>query len=222
VVSGIAIGYGLLGLVAAERVAELALSARNARRTLAQGGVEVGEGHYRSMVIFHGAFLAACAAEPLALETPRWPVAATLGAAGAVLLAQTLRWWAIATLGARWSTRVVVLPGAAPVRAGPYRLLRHPNYVAVALELAALPLALGAWRTALAAAVGNALLMAVRIPAEERAVYGPATAREPGGPPVRPERSSANREPGGTPVRPERSSAKRCGVEGRAARGGEP
>ncbi|WP_318653862.1 isoprenylcysteine carboxyl methyltransferase family protein [Anaeromyxobacter oryzae] len=170
-----AIGYALLGLVALERVVELAVSTRNARRTLARGGVERGRGHYPVMVAFHAGVLAACAAEPVVWPEPAWPVAATAGAALAVAAAQALRWWAVGTLGERWSTRIVVVPGAAPVVSGPYRWLRHPNYVAVAVELAALPLALGAWRTAIAATLGNAALMAIRIPAEERAL-GPAWA----------------------------------------------
>lgn len=168
------IGLGLLALVALERGVELAVSRRNARRALAAGGVEAGRGHHRAMVAFHALFLVACAAEPVLLPRP-WPRAATLAGAAAVLAAQALRWWAVATLGTRWSTRIVVLPGAAPVTGGPYRFLRHPNYLAVVIELAALPLALGAVHTALVATLGNAALLAVRIPAEERAL-GPAWA----------------------------------------------
>lgn len=163
------IGFALLALVALERGAELLVSARNARRALAGGGVELGRGHYRPMVAFHALFLAACAAEPWLLPRP-WPRTATIAAAAAVVAAQGLRWWAIASLGPRWSTRIVVLPGAPPVVSGPYRLLRHPNYLAVVIELAALPLALGAVYTAALATLGNAALLAVRIPAEERAL----------------------------------------------------
>lgn len=169
-----AIGTVLLALVALERGVELAVSTRNARRTLARGGVEAGRGHHRAMVAFHAAVLLACALEPWLLPRP-WPRSAALIAAGAVVAAQALRWWAVASLGPRWSTRIVVLPGAPPVVAGPYRLLRHPNYLAVTVELAALPLALGAVLTAVLASAGNALLLAIRIPAEERAL-GPAWA----------------------------------------------
>lgn len=163
-----------LGLLALERGAELAVSARNARRLLARGGVEHGRGHYRTMAAFHAGFLASCAAEAVASPAPP-PRAALLALAGA-LLAQGLRWWAVAALGGRWSTRVIVLPGAPPVTRGPYRFLRHPNYLAVALEMACVPLAFGCWRTALAASAGNAVLLAVRIRAEERAL-GPEWAR---------------------------------------------
>ncbi len=84
--------------------------------------------------------------------------------------AQALRWWAIATLGERWSTRILVVPGEPPVIRGPYRWLRHPNYLAVILEMALVPLAWGAWRIAVVFSLGNALLLALRIPAEERAL----------------------------------------------------
>ena len=157
-----------LGLLALERGIELAVSARHARRLLARGGVETGQGHYRAMVVFHAAFLLACAAEAVAWPSPP-PGVAFLALAGA-LLAQGLRWWAIATLGERWSTRVIVLPGAAPVTGGPYRYLRHPNYLAVALEMALVPLAFGSWRSALFFSAGNAALLSVRIRSEERAL----------------------------------------------------
>lgn len=158
-----------LGLLALERGVELAVSARHARRLLARGGVEVGRGHYRPMVAFHAAFLVACAAEAVARPSPPPPIA--LLAALGVLLAQGLRWWAIAALGERWCTRVVVVPGAPPVVAvGPYRWIRHPNYLAVVLEMALVPLAFGSWRSALAFSAGNAVLLAVRIRSEERAL----------------------------------------------------
>ncbi len=161
--------HGYLVLLVLERAVELVLSDRNARRALAAGGVEAGRGHYPAMVLFHAAVLAACAVEPI-LAPRTWPLWGSLLALAAALLAQGLRWWAVATLGARWSTRIVVLPGATPITGGPYRFLRHPNYLAVLLELAAVPLIGGALYTALAATAGNAILLAVRIPAEERAL----------------------------------------------------
>jgi methyltransferase len=172
VVSALDMGRALLGAVAAMRGVELLVSARNARRLRARGAVEHGRGHYPAMVLLHAALLAACAVEPWALPAP-WPWAAALPAAAVVLLAQGLRWWVIITLGERWSTRVLILPGAPPVQAGPYRLLRHPNYLAVAAEVLALPLACGAWRTAIAASLANAIVLFVRIRSEERAL-GPA------------------------------------------------
>ena len=81
-----------------------------------------------------------------------------------------LRYWAIWTLGQRWNTRIIVIPGAAPVTGGPYRYLRHPNYLAVMIEIAAIPLIRANWYTAIGFSIANAFLMAVRIPAEERAM----------------------------------------------------
>ena len=87
-----------------------------------------------------------------------------------VVAAQGLRWWCIATLGRRWNTRVIVVPGLAPVTGGPYRLLRHPNYVAVVVEGVALPMVHGAWITAVVFTVANAALLRVRIRAEDAAL----------------------------------------------------
>jgi methyltransferase len=121
------------------------------------------------MVLVHSAFLPACALE-VALSRPskkakiRWT-----GVVGA-LIAQGLRYWAVSTLGRRWSTRIVVFPGRAPVQAGPYRWMRHPNYLAVVLEMASVPLAVGAWRTAILFSALNAWLLSARIPLEERAL----------------------------------------------------
>ena len=90
--------------------------------------------------------------------------------AAAALLAQGLRWWAVTTLGDRWSTRVIVVPRERPVTGGPYRFLRHPNYLAVILEMACLPLAWGMWRLAILFTVGNAVILWFRIREEERAL----------------------------------------------------
>jgi methyltransferase len=162
----------LLVLVALERGMELVLSARNARTARTRGGVESGQGHYPVMATFHALFLVACAAEVVFLHRP-FPGLLGWVALAAVALAQALRYWAIATLGWRWNTRIVVVPGEPPVIAGPYRWVRHPNYVAVVTEMAALPLVHGAWLTAGVFSLGNAWLLWVRIRAEERAL-GPA------------------------------------------------
>ncbi|HTO97440.1 MAG TPA: isoprenylcysteine carboxylmethyltransferase family protein [Myxococcales bacterium] len=158
-----------LGLFAAERLAELWLSRRNARIALARRGVESGRRHFRWMAAVHALFLPACAAEVLLLRRP-FPGAAGWAFAGGALLAQGLRWWAIATLGWRWNVRVIVVPSQPPVRRGPYRFLRHPNYAAVALEMLCVPLAHGAYLCALAFSLLNALLLRVRIRVEEQAL----------------------------------------------------
>ena len=167
--SSSALYLGFLGALTAERLVELGLSTRNARRARERGGLEVGQAHYRAMVVIHGLFLFACAAEVALLHRAFQPVVGTLALTGAVA-AQALRYWAIATLGEAWNTRIIVVPGTPPVVAGPYRYLRHPNYVAVGLELLCVPLVHGAYLTAAVFSVANVLLLAVRIPAEERAL----------------------------------------------------
>ena len=129
----------LVALVGVERLVELVVSVRNAAWSRARGGVETGLGHYPFMVVLHtgllvGALVEAWVRRP---EVPAWLAwSMTL----LVLASQALRWWCIATLGRRWNTRVIVVPGLAPVTGGPYRWMRHPNYVAVVVEGAALPL----------------------------------------------------------------------------------
>lgn len=164
------IWYTVLVLaVAAERVAELVVARRNAAWTLARAGVEHGRGHYPVMVALHTALLVGCLAEVAIGDRPFVPV---LGWSmlGIVVLAQALRWWCIRTLGFYWNTRVIVVPGARPVRSGPYRFARHPNYVAVVAEIAALPLVHSAWLTALALTASNAALMSVRVRCENTAL----------------------------------------------------
>lgn len=162
---------GLVALVSMGRLAELRIAGRNRSRLLARGGVEAAPEHYRWMVLLHGAFLFACVLEVWLLDRPFLPALAAAMLA-VQILAVALRWWVIRTLGARWTTRIVVLPGAPPVAAGPYRWIRHPNYLAVGLEIAALPLIHAAWWTAAVFSVFNAFLLRVRIRAEERALAG--------------------------------------------------
>jgi len=137
-----------LALFGAERVAELVLSRRNARIALSRSGVESGAAHFRWMAAVHALFLPACAAEVLLLHRP-FPGALGWACAAAAVCAQILRWWAVHSLGWRWNVRVIVVPGEPPVRRGPYRFLRHPNYLAVAVEMLCVPLAHGAFLCAL-------------------------------------------------------------------------
>ena len=166
---------GFLALLALERLGELVLSRRNAARAFARGAVEVGQRHFRVMSIFHTAFLIACAVEVIAFARP-FPGALGLACLAGALAAQGLRYWAIASLGDRWNVRVIVVPGDPPVTRGPYRFLRHPNYLAVVLEMAFIPLIHGAYWTAILFSIGNAALLWVRIRAEEQAL-GEAYAR---------------------------------------------
>ncbi len=159
-----------LAYYAVQRTAELALSARHARALLARGGHEHGAAHFPWLVLLHAAFPVALAAEVLALGARPGPLA-PLGLA-AWLAAQLLRLASMRALGGRWTARVIVVPGEPPVRTGIYARLRHPSYVAVAIELLAGPLMLGAWRTAVVFSLANVPALRARIRCEERALAG--------------------------------------------------
>jgi methyltransferase len=159
----------LVAAVAMARLAELRLAERNRRRLLARGAVEAAPRHYRAMVALHAAWLVACPLEVWLCGRPFIP-AVGVPALVLLVLAFALRYWVIATLGERWTTRILKLPGAPLVDRGPYRLLRHPNYLAVTMEIAALPLVHSAWWTATVCSLANAAVLTVRIRAEEAAL----------------------------------------------------
>ena len=159
----------LIGVVAAERLAELVVAERNRAWSQARGGTEFGARHYPAMVALHTGLLAGCLVEALALHRPfvpalGWPMLAI------VLAAQALRWWCIATLDRQWNTRVIVIPGAIRITGGPYRFVSHPNYVAVIAEGVALPLVHTAWITAVVFSMLNATLLRARIDVENAAL----------------------------------------------------
>ncbi|NNC12648.1 isoprenylcysteine carboxyl methyltransferase family protein [Planctomonas sp. JC2975] len=160
----------LVLLVGVDRIVEVVLSARHARWSFAQGGREYGRAQFVPMVVLHVGLLIGCVAEAWFAQRPflpwlGWPMFAL------VVLALVLRWWCIGVLGRQWNTRVIVVPGLTAVRRGPYRWLRHPNYLAVVIEGFALPLVHTAWITAVAFTVLNAVfLYAFRIPTENRAL----------------------------------------------------
>lgn len=158
-------------LTGGERIVELVVSKRNAALALSRGGREYGQRHFPWMVALHTGLLLACIAEVVLAGRPfipalGWPMLAL------ALLCQVGRYSVIHSLGAQWNTRVIVIPGAARVRArGLYRFMPHPNYVIVAVEGVALPLVHTAWVTAITFTVLNAvLLLGFRIPTEDRAL----------------------------------------------------
>lgn len=159
--------------VGVERLVELVVAKRNLAWAMARGGRETGFAHYPVMVVLHTGLLVGALVEVLG-----WHRSIQAGLAVPmvvlVLLAQALRWWCIRTLGRQWNTRVVVVPGLALIAGGPYRYLRHPNYVAVVVEGVALPLAGSAWVTAVVFTVANAALLWVRLRTEERALHSVA------------------------------------------------
>lgn len=159
----------VLSIVVVQRLSELVLARRNYRWAMHHGGREYGADHYWLFIVLHSLWLVCMALESLILRPPVpiwWPFSLAL-----IVVAQVLRYWAITTLGRRWNTRIVVFNQMPKVQSGPYRYIRHPNYVAVALEIAAIPALVGAWHTALLFSIANgALLLLIRIPAEERAL----------------------------------------------------
>lgn len=161
----------LVVLVGLERLAELVVSKRNAAWSMARGGVETGQRHYVAIVALHagllvGALVEAWTRRPEFIPALGWPMLVL------VIASQALRWWCIRTLGSRWNTRVIVIPGLPLVTAGPYRWLSHPNYVAVVVEGAALPLVHTAWITSAVFTVLNAMLLSVRLRVENAALKG--------------------------------------------------
>jgi methyltransferase len=154
-----------LVLVAAQRFLELVLSRRNTARLLVQGAREVGAAHYPLLIGFHVLWLGA-----VALWVWLHPPVLNLACAGIYVLLQAARTWTMVSLGPYWTTRIITLPGAPLVRRGPYRFLRHPNYVIVVLEIAVLPLAFGAWPVAALFSPLNAVILGIRVHAENVAL----------------------------------------------------
>lgn len=152
-----------------QRLMELRLSARHERRILELGGREHAPGQFRVMRLLHTAWFLATAAEVFGLQRPFIPSLA-LASSLVFVAGQALRYAAIRTLGERWTVRVMTLPGMKPVNEGVYRLIRHPNYLGVILEIGAVPLLHGAYVTALTFSIANALLLAWRIQTEEAAL----------------------------------------------------
>lgn len=156
----------IFGFLAVQRLLELRVARANERWAREHGAAEYGREHYPLFFVLHPAWMLGTL-----LEGRRpggrvsWPALALF------VLAQPLRYWVIRTLGRSWNTRILIVPGGERVTGGPFRFLRHPNYAVVALEMASAPLAVGAWRTALAFSVLNAaLILLVRLPAEEQAL----------------------------------------------------
>ena len=161
--------YLFIVAIGVERLVELAVSRRNARWSFANGGKEFGREHYPVMVSMHSLLLLSCIVEVASMHRPfipwlGWPMVAL------VALSTVMRWWCVSVLGKHWNPRLIVIPGASLVHRGPYRWLHHPNYSAVTVEVAALPLVHSAWLTAVVFSIANALVLNVRIRAENSAL----------------------------------------------------
>lgn len=164
------VAHWVIAAVAAQRLIELLYARHNERRLRAAGAIEAGAGHYPLIVGLHLAWLAAlwATAGEAAIS---WPLLAVFG------LLQVLRIWILIVLGRYWTTRILTVPGAQLIAAGPYRFCRHPNYLVVAAEIAILPLALGAWPVAVAFSLVNGILLAWRMRVEDETLAD----RRPGG-----------------------------------------
>jgi len=159
----------ILSIVVFQRLSELVLAKKNYNWAMQRGGKEFGADHYWLFWVLHTSWLLSLTLECLTLQPPLpelWPVFLLF-----VLIAQLLRYWAIRSLGHCWNTRIVVFKGMPQIKHGPYRYFKHPNYLAVAIEIAAIPALLGAWYTALFFSLVNAtLLLTIRIPQEKHAL----------------------------------------------------
>lgn len=155
----------LLTYVIAERLLELVIARRNTARLMARGAVEVGASHYPVMLALHISWLVSIVAWVKFTD----PAVSTVLVVP-YLFVQVLRIWVMVSLGQYWTTRIISVPDAPLVKTGPYRFLRHPNYVVVTLEVALLPLVFGAWHIALVFTVLNTLMLRTRIAAENGAL----------------------------------------------------
>src|SRR5262249_23418403 len=156
--------HWLIALVALQRLVELLISRRNTARLLANGAYEVGANHYAPIVALHAGWLAALWVAVAPSAAISWPWFAVY------LALECGRAWAMLTLGRYWTTRIIQVPDAPLVRAGPFRLCRHPNYAIVCGEIAVLPLVFGQWKIALLFSILNAIALAWRIQVENAAL----------------------------------------------------
>jgi methyltransferase len=153
----------LLAFVTLQRLFELVLARKNMAALIARGAVEYAPGHYPLLLALHSAWL-------VGLWLLAGGIVPNAGYAVVYLLIQGLRIWTLMTLGSRWTTRIIVIPGERLVTRGPYRFLKHPNYVVVAAEIAVLPLCFGLTVYAFVFSMVNAAVLAVRIQAENDAL----------------------------------------------------
>ncbi|WP_079509492.1 isoprenylcysteine carboxyl methyltransferase family protein [Mesobacillus jeotgali] len=157
-----------VGLIIFQRITELVIARRNEAWMKSQGAIEFGQGHYPAMVAIHTAFFLFFITEVMLFNkelSNYWPILLAL-----FLITQAMRVWALASLGRYWNTKIIILPGANVVKRGPYKIIKHPNYLIVAVELIVIPLMFNAHVTAAVFTLLNILILSIRIPAEEKAL----------------------------------------------------
>lgn len=153
-----------------QRLSELVIARKNEKWMKSQGAMEYGQNHYRLMVLMHLFFFVSIIMENLIFRrgiSPIWPLFLAV-----FILLQFGRVWVIASLGRYWNTKIIVLPNADVVRKGPYRFIKHPNYIVVTLELIVIPMLVGAYLTAFLFTILNIAMLSIRIPEEEKALKG--------------------------------------------------
>ncbi|WP_096154326.1 MULTISPECIES: isoprenylcysteine carboxyl methyltransferase family protein [Bacillus] len=157
-----------LSFVITQRLAELIIAKRNESWMLQNGAKEYFPNHYKFIVLLHIGFLISFISEGIIFNkevSPIWP--------GLLILfgfTQLLRVWAITSLGKFWNTKIIILPNANIVKKGPYKFIRHPNYLIVGLEILLIPLLFQAYFTAIVFTILNAVILSIRIPLEEKAL----------------------------------------------------
>ncbi|KQL20197.1 isoprenylcysteine carboxyl methyltransferase family protein [Cytobacillus solani] len=174
--------YTFVFLLISQRVLELLIAKRNERSLKQKGAIEFGHSHYPFIVAVHSLFFVSLILEVILFQkhlTPSWPIFLSL-----FLIAQFGRLWALTSLGTFWNTKIIVLPEGDIVKKGPYKYVKHPNYIIVSIELIVIPLLFQAYMTALLFTILNAIILSIRIPAEERALnslteYKEAFAKDP-------------------------------------------
>lgn len=157
-----------IGFIIFQRITELVIAKRNEKWMKSQGAIEFGRGHYPAMVAIHTAFFLSFILEVIYFQkdlSAYWPLLFTV-----FLITQAMRVWALTSLGRFWNTKIIILPGAEVIKKGPYKLIKHPNYLIVAVELIVIPLIFNAFVTMIAFTLLNIMILSIRIPAEERAL----------------------------------------------------
>lgn len=160
--------FVFVGLIIFQRITELAVARKNEAWMKSQGAIEFGQRHYPAMVSIHTAFFIFFILEVIMFDkslSTYWPILLSL-----FIFTQTMRVWALASLGKYWNTKIIILPGANVIKRGPYKIIKHPNYLIVAIELIVIPLMFNAYITMAVFTMLNILILSIRIPAEEKAL----------------------------------------------------
>ncbi|HAQ06585.1 MAG TPA: hypothetical protein DCR24_03300 [Bacillus bacterium] len=160
--------FFFVGFIIIQRLFELSVAKRNEKWMKSKGAIEFGQRHYPAMVLIHTAFFIVFIFEVMSLEkglSSYWPVLLFLFS-----VTQAMRIWALSSLGRFWNTKIIILPDADVVKKGPYKLIKHPNYLIVTAELLIIPLMFNAFITLVLFTLLNILILSIRIPAEENAL----------------------------------------------------